>query len=425
MDSELSQLARALDELTRRVERLEQLVTQRPPRTDRPYVVPPPPARASLESRVGSQYLNRAGIIALLVGIAFFLNWAFVNNWIGPVAVVIVGLVAGVALFIAGEWFLRRSYNIFGFSLQGLGIAALYLTIWAAAEYYRLLLPWAGFAGMVLLTAATALAATLRNSEALAIFAAIGGFGTPLLLSTGRNLETELFTYVLVLCAGMLVTIRRRAWPGLLLTSFLGALTASTVWYVNYYSKTEQTQVFIFFCLVFCAFAIAPILAQGAIDQRRNQIVVFTLPAAALVFLLGCGAILDSGEFAWTAQLMAIALAFASWRWCRQRLRASYFLTALAASAGSVPVAIDGHWATSLVWLAYGVVLIVFGFARKIALVRWSALVLLGVTMLKVFIYDLSSLGQGYRILALSILGIALLSLSLLYQRDWLGMRKP
>ena len=425
MDPELSQLARALEELSRRVERLEQHIAQRPARTDRPFVVPPSSTRASLESRVGSQYLNRAGIIALLVSIAFFLNWAFVNNWIGPLAVVIVGLIAGVALFIAGEWFLRRAYGIFGFSLQGLGIAALYLTIWAAAEYYRLLLPWAGFAGMVLLTAATAVAATLRNSEALAIFAAIGGFGTPLLLSTGRNLETELFTYVLVLCAGMLVTIRRHAWPGLLLTSFLGALTVSTVWFVNYYSKTEQTEVFIFFCLVFCAFAIAPILAQGAIDLRRNQIVVFVLPVAALVFLLGCGAILDSGEFAWTAQLMAIALALASWRWGRGPLRASFFITALAASAGSIPVAIDGHWATSLIWLAYGIVLIVIGFARKAALVRWSALVLLGVTILKVFIYDLSNLGQGYRILALSVLGIAFLSLSLLYQRNWLGIRKP
>lgn len=425
MDPEIAQLARALEELSRRVDRLEQLVAQRPVRSDRPYVVPVAPNRASLESRVGSQYLNRAGIIALLVGIAFFLNWAFANNWIGPLAVVIVGLIAGVGLFVAGEWFLRRSFSIFGFSLEGLGIATLYLTIWAAAEYYRLLLPWAGFAGMILLTAATAIAATLRNSEALAIFAAIGGFGTPLLLSTGRNLEIELFTYVLVLCAGMLVTIQRRPWPGLVITSFLGALAVSVVWFASYYSKTEQAAAFIFICLEFCAFASAPILMQGALELHRAQIVVFVPPAAALIFLLGCGAILDSDEFAWTAQVVALALAIASWRWCRERLRASYLITALTASAGSIPVAVDGHWTTSLIWLIYGIVLMVFGFARKLALVRWSALVLLGVTILKVFIYDLSSLGQGYRILALSILGIALLSLSLLYQRDWLGMRKP
>lgn len=425
MDPEISQLARAVEELSRRVERLEQLLTSRPPKPDRPYVVPLRETRASLESRVGSQYLNRAGIIALLVGIAFFLNWAFVNNWIGPLAIVIVGLIGGVALFVAGEWFLRRTFTIFGFSLQGLGIASLYLTIWAASEYYRLLLPWAGFAGMILLTGATAFAATLRNSEALAIFAALGGFGTPLLLSPGRNLEGELFVYVLVLCAGMLLTIRRRAWAGLLITSFLGALTVSIVWFANYYAKTEQTETFIFFCLLLCVFSIAPILAQGPRSERGTQILAFVVPAAALVFLLGSGAILDADEFTWTAQAMAAGLVFASWRWCGGSLRISYFVTAIAASAGSIPVSVDGHWATSVIWLAYGVALIIFGFARKLALVRWTALVLLGITILKVFVFDLSNLGQGYRILALSILGIALLSLSLLYQRDWLGMRKP
>ena len=65
-----------------------------------------------------------------------------------------------------------------------------------------------------------------------------------------------------------------------------------------------------------------------------------------------------------------------------------------------------------------------FGFSRKLPFVRWTALVLIGITILKVFFFDLSSLGQGYRILALSILGVALLSLSFLYQRDWLGLRK-
>ena len=425
MDPEISQLARVVEELSRRVDRLEQLLGQRSQKTDRPYVVPSREVRASLESRVGSQYLNRAGIIALLVGIAFFLNWAFANNWIGPLAVVIVGLIAGVALFIVGEWFLRRSFTIFGFSLQGLGIASLYLTIWAASEYYRLLLPWAGFIGMVLLTGATALAATLRNSEALAIFAAVGGFGTPLLLSTGRNLEVELFIYVLVLCAGMLITVRKRRWVGLVITSFVGALTISIVWFANYYAKNEQTETFIFFCLVFLAFAVAPILTHPALNPVGNQMVIFILPVAALAFLLGSGAILDANGFTWTAQVMATAVAYASWRWCNGSLRTSYFITAIAASAGSIPVSVDEHWATSVIWLAYGVILIVVGFARRLALVRWTALVLLGITILKVFVFDLSSLGQGYRILALSILGIALLSLSLLYQRDWLRMRKP
>ncbi|MBV9075584.1 MAG: hypothetical protein JOZ10_18330, partial [Acidobacteria bacterium] len=78
MNPDLAQLARTVEELSRRVERLEAMIAQRAVRSDRPYIVPTTSPRASLESRVGSQYLNRAGVIALLVGIAFFLNWAFV-----------------------------------------------------------------------------------------------------------------------------------------------------------------------------------------------------------------------------------------------------------------------------------------------------------------------------------------------------------
>ena len=423
MDPDLTRLARILDELSRRVERLEQIV-QRTPLAERPFVVPASPAKASLESKLGSQYLNRAGVIALLVGIAFFLNWAFINHWIGPLAVVLAGFAGGGGLFALGEWFLRRDYRIFGFSLQGLGIAALYLTLWAASQYYQILLAWAAFTGMVLLTAATASIAVVRNSEALAVFAAIGGFGTPLLLSTGRNLELELFVYVLILCAGMLLTLRLRPWIGLLVTSFMGALAVSTMWFWSYYRQLDQLETLVFFSLLFAVFAGAPILVQHRLAERDNPVLIFVAPAATLVFLLGAGTILDADQFIWVAQIAAAALLLAAWRWCRSQLRAAYFITGITASAGSIPVAIDAHWSTSAIWLAYGVVLMVFGFLKKLPLVRWISLALIAVTVVKVFLIDLSNLGQGYRILALSILGIALLSLSFLYQRDWLGLKK-
>src|SRR5882757_2536740 len=38
----------------------------------------------SLESRIGSQWFNRIGILAMLIGVAWFLKLAFDNHWIGP-----------------------------------------------------------------------------------------------------------------------------------------------------------------------------------------------------------------------------------------------------------------------------------------------------------------------------------------------------
>jgi uncharacterized membrane protein len=37
----------------------------------------------SLESRIGSQWFNRIGIEAVLVGVAWFLKLAHDNHWIG------------------------------------------------------------------------------------------------------------------------------------------------------------------------------------------------------------------------------------------------------------------------------------------------------------------------------------------------------
>jgi len=54
---------------------------------------------------------------------------------------------------------------------------------------------------------------------------------------------------------------------------------------------------------------------------------------------------------------------------------------------------------------------------RQSALLRWQALVLLGVAVAKVFLYDLASLDRVYRIVSFFILGSVLLAVSFLYTR--------
>jgi uncharacterized membrane protein len=56
--------------------------------------------------------------------------------------------------------------------------------------------------------------------------------------------------------------------------------------------------------------------------------------------------------------------------------------------------------------------------------VRWQALALIAATAGKVFIYDVSQLDRGYRILSFIVLGIILLAISFGYQRDWLKLSR-
>jgi uncharacterized membrane protein len=73
--------------------------------------------------------------------------------------------------------------------------------------------------------------------------------------------------------------------------------------------------------------------------------------------------------------------------------------------------------ALSLVWLSYSILLIGYGIWRRILSLRIIAIIIFGIAILKIFIYDLSFLETLYRIFSFIGLGLILLSVSFLYQR--------
>src|SRR5213082_1172247 len=143
--SELEAIRQALAELTTRVYRMEQRLQMAAPalapsapvraepatavgspvsaqRQAPPPLMPPRPAIAATakaqpdwESRIGSHWLNRIGIAALLIGVSYFLKFAFDNNWIGPAGRISIGLLAGTAVVLWSERFRSRGYAIFSY----------------------------------------------------------------------------------------------------------------------------------------------------------------------------------------------------------------------------------------------------------------------------------------------------------------------
>jgi uncharacterized membrane protein len=74
-------------------------------------------------------------------------------------------------------------------------------------------------------------------------------------------------------------------------------------------------------------------------------------------------------------------------------------------------------------FMLFGTMLLGVGFWRRSAFLRWQALLLLAVSIGKVFLADVSELSQGYRIFSFLGLGALLLGVSFVYQRDWLNLR--
>jgi len=120
--------------------------------------------------------------------------------------------------------------------------------------------------------------------------------------------------------------------------------------------------------------------------------------------------------------LALIALTLEASDYFGRQLTALYQAHRERAWADFQQIALARNFSYSVIWLAYGAGLMLFGFRKRSAFVRWQALVLIAFTIGKVFLYDVSELQQGYRILSFIALGAVLMGLSYVYHRDWLKL---
>lgn len=167
-----------------------------------PTTPKPKPSSKNLEEAVAGRWFQWIALAALLFGLGYFLKLAFENNWIGPMGRVALGWVSGAVFLALGHrWFTK--YPVWAQSLAGGGLGFLYLSTYAAFQFYHLLDGTTAFALMILTTAAGSALAMADRSLTLAIFASLGGFLTPALVSTGEDRQIALMAYLLVLNIGV------------------------------------------------------------------------------------------------------------------------------------------------------------------------------------------------------------------------------
>jgi len=164
-----------------------------------------------LEKFIGENLINKIGISVLVLGIAFFVKYAIDQNWIKEAGRVGIGIGCGIVL-IALAHYLRNSYRSFSSVLAGGGIAVFYFTIAFAFHEYQLFSQTAAFVIMIIITVFAVTLSLLYNKLELAVIAAIGGFITPFLVSTGSGNYIILFTYLLILNIGMLALSWFKKW---------------------------------------------------------------------------------------------------------------------------------------------------------------------------------------------------------------------
>ncbi|MCI0664644.1 MAG: DUF2339 domain-containing protein, partial [Acidobacteria bacterium] len=216
-------------------------------------------SRRDLETLIGGTWFNRIGIFAIILGVGYFLREAFRLGWIGPQGRVIIGIAIGIGLLVAGERIRLRGFRSYAQSLSGGGIAILYLSFFAAFARYGLIGQPSAFSLMSLVTATAVLLAARSDALVIAILGLIGGFLTPILLSTGKDNETGLFTYIALLDAGVLALAYFKQWRVLNYLAFGATVLLAASWMLQWYAPEKLWLTIFFFTLFLLIFAMLPV----------------------------------------------------------------------------------------------------------------------------------------------------------------------
>jgi uncharacterized membrane protein len=196
-----------------------------------------------VETIIGKRLLTWAGVGVFFLGMVFFLKYAYDQNWLGgiitpPVRVAFIGG-AAIAMTMLGLHFMRRNWNALGHGLSGGGIALIYLAIYGSVKpelsivHEPLFSMTTAFGLMSCVTATAITIAVRQQAMAMAVIAVLGGFATPIMLSTGGGSRELLFTYILILDLGVLVAAWFSRWHSLDLLAFVGTAIVYGGWFMT------------------------------------------------------------------------------------------------------------------------------------------------------------------------------------------------
>lgn len=259
-DRRLARIEQALGIVTEHEEPPQIIpAVSKPPQAATPPLPPPTPAPVfdrprEFETQVGLTWISRIGAITLMFGVAFIFKYAVDNQWIGERGRIILGILAGVSCLGIGDRIWRHGQHTYAQAISGLGIAVLYLSFYASFAFYHLLPQAWPFVLMALTTVVSVQLALRYAAPAIAALGLIGGYLTPVLLSTGVDRPVVLFGYVLLLDLGATALVQIRKWRSLEILAFLATAFLYWTWFGIHFNTGKENAAAIFALMFYALF---------------------------------------------------------------------------------------------------------------------------------------------------------------------------
>lgn len=394
---------------------------------------------SALENLIGLRLIHLVGIVVLVIGLSLGVKYAIDKELISENMRILLAYLAGGVLYFFSVR-LKKAYAGFSAILLSGAMASLYFTTYGALVYYHLLSYTLAFLLMGLFTIFTTFEALRYNRQEIALLGLVGAYAIPFLISPNRGQPELLFLYITVINLGVLFLCARRPWH------FVGRAAQAISWliFIGWAAWQNDEGIrrygLIFMGLFFALFALnalSPKLFQKAPLSRNNMLQLLTNNAAAYVAALFVfGYSFENSTVAFISLAFAIlaavqAVGFRVWR----EETASRLLTNLALLLFVLFIGFQWKGITvTLLWLATAVAVFVAGVRLRSTPLRLAAIVLMGVTLVKLVLLDSLTFTTLQKVIAYLVLGVLLLAIAFFYQktsppappqRSWRGESPP
>ena len=216
------------------------------------------------EQFVGVRLFSAIAGIALVFAAVFFLRYSIDQGWLQPPVRVVIGVIVAISLLVVCDRKAARKYRLLANAMDAAAIAILFATFFAAHSLWDLIPGTTAFGLLALVTLIAVLLSIRRESMFIAVLGLLGGFATPILLSTGENQPVPLFAYLLLLNIGLAWVAYRQGWMILSILTLVFTTIYQWGWVARYLDAAQVP-------LAIAIFTVFPVVGYGVLMVARSR----------------------------------------------------------------------------------------------------------------------------------------------------------
>ncbi|UDM37776.1 DUF2339 domain-containing protein [Acinetobacter haemolyticus] len=340
----------------------------------------------------------KVAILVLVIGIILLLRFA-TEHWQLSLAMKLA-IVAGIsgAVTALGYWMQSKNRS-FALALEGLGLAALFLTLFFA--YYNAVIPTLAIAGLcfALIMGVTLILSLKQQSIELALMAMIIAYIAPFTLPVRNATAIELITYYVVINLAVAILSTLRPWKMLNQIAFLMTVIVGGGYAFYRGEESERnaltllvavhTAIFVWLSFRFSQLLAKEDLAQFKLKPALDIALIFGAPLVGYIFIY----LMHFEETRWQAGAsLAFAAVYAGFYQLSKRHQAvqlisqSYFSLMLIFLALIPPILLHKQWSV-IGWAVEGLIIFIYALYRQSEISRYLAMGLMIVSGLSSLYY--------------------------------------